>query len=244
MILFLRQILFNIAFYGFTIIYCILLTPTMLLPLRPYNVCLKSYFQIVHLIEKYILGLDFELRGAENIPQSGGFIVAAKHYSAYETMKMHLLFDDPAIIMKKELSYIPLWGWLAMKSKMIFIDRGSRDVAIKSIVNGAKRVEKEGRPLIIFPQGTRVAITDTPDKKPYKGGILRMYEATSQPILPLATNSGIYWKKKAFFKYPGTVIFEALPLIPADVDSKIMMEKLQSTLEEHSNKLVSEALTK
>lgn len=244
MMLFIRQILFNAIFYSVTFIFCIILTPLMLLPRPMFIMSLNSYFKSVHLIEKYILGLDFEIRGQQHIPKSGGFILAAKHYSAYETMKIHLLVNDPAIIMKKELSYIPLWGWLAMKARMIFIDRGSREVAISSIVTGAKRVEKEGRPLAIFPQGTRVAIEDTPDKKPYKGGIIRMYEATSQPILPLAMNSGLFWKKNAFFKYPGKVIFEFLPPIPTGLNGSDALAQLQTVLEKKSNELVAEELSK
>lgn len=239
MIIFIRQILFNIAFYGATTIFCIVLTPAMLLPRPIFIIGLNSYFKSVHLIEKYVLGLDFEVRGKENIPASGSFIVAAKHYSAYETMKLHLLFFDPAIIMKKELSRIPLWGWLAMKAKMIFIDRGSREIALNSIVAGAKRVEAEGRPLVIFPQGTRVAIDDTPERKPYKGGIIRMYEATNQPILPLAMNSGLFWKKNAFFKKPGKVIFEILPPIPAGLSGADALAQLQNVLETKSNELVA-----
>ena len=239
MIIFIRQILFNIAFYGATTIFCIVLTPAMLLPRPIFIIGLNSYFKSVHLIEKYVLGLDFEVRGKENIPASGSFIVAAKHYSAYETMKLHLLFFDPAIIMKKELSRIPLWGWLAMKAKMIFIDRGSREIALNSIVAGAKRVEAEGRPLVIFPQGTRVAIDDTPESKPYKGGIIRMYEATNQPILPLAMNSGLFWKKNAFFKKPGKVIFEILPPIPAGLSGADALAQLQNVLETKSNELVA-----
>lgn len=239
MTLFIRQILFNVVFYGATTIFCIILTPAMLLPRPIFIIGLNSYFKSVHLIEKYILGLDFEIRGKEHIPATGSFIVAAKHYSAYETMKLHLLFFDPAIIMKKELSRIPLWGWLAMKAKMIFIDRGSREIALNSIVAGAKRVEAEGRPLVIFPQGTRVAIDDTPDRKPYKGGIIRMYEATHQPILPLAMNSGLYWKKNAFFKYPGKVIFEFLPPIPSGLSGADALARLQEALETKSNELVN-----
>lgn len=242
--LFIRQILFNVIFYSITFIFCVVLTPLMLLPRPLFIIGLNSYFKTVHVIEKFVLGLDFEVRGSEHIPKTGGFILAAKHYSAYETMKIHLLVNDPAIIMKKELSYIPLWGWLAMKARMIFIDRGSREIAISSIVTGAKRVEKEGRPLVIFPQGTRVAIEDTPDKKPYKGGIIRMYEATSQPILPLAMNSGLFWKKNAFFKYPGKVIFEFLSPIPTGLNGSDALAQLQTVLEKKSNELVAEELSK
>lgn len=240
--LFIRQIAFNIFFYGATAICCVVLTPLTLLPRDKFIFFLTLYFHLVHILEKYILGLDFEVRGAEHIPASGAFLVAAKHYSAYETMKPHVLFRDPAIIMKRELKFIPLWGLLASKARMIFIDRGSRDVALKSIINGAKDIESQGRPLVIFPQGTRVGIDDTPETKPYKGGIIRMYEATTLPILPLATNSGLFWKKKAFFKYPGKVIFEFLPVIPTGLDGAEVMARLKEGIETASNRLVQEEL--
>ncbi|HPQ50132.1 MAG TPA: 1-acyl-sn-glycerol-3-phosphate acyltransferase, partial [Alphaproteobacteria bacterium] len=128
-----------------TAVCCIILTPLTLLPRKQFVIFLTLYFKLVHILEKYVLGLDFIVRGAENIPKDGAFLVASKHYSAYETMKMHVLFYDPAIIMKRELKFIPLWGLLASKAEMIFIDRGSRDVALNSIIAGAKRIKEQGR---------------------------------------------------------------------------------------------------
>lgn len=240
--LFIRQILFNILFYSFTAVLCVVLLPFTLLPRRRYIFFLTLYFKFVHVLEKYVLGLDFVVRGAENIPASGAFIVAAKHYSAYETMKPHVLFHDPAIIMKNELKYIPIWGWLAVKARMIFINRRAGSTALKSIIEGAKRIKREGRPLVIFPQGTRVGVEDTPLTKPYKGGVIRVYEAAELPILPLAMNSTLFWKKKAFFKYPGKVIFEFLPVIPAGLKGSEAMERLKDALETNSNRLIAEEL--
>lgn len=240
--IFIRQILFNILFYSLTVVLCFVLLPFTLLPRRPYVFFLTLYFKFVHILEKYILGLDFIIRGSENIPKDGAFIVAAKHYSAYETMKPHVLFHDPAIIMKNELKYIPIWGWLAVKAKMIFIDRSSGEKALRSIIEGAKRIKSEGRPLVIFPQGTRVDISDTSETKPYKNGVVRVYEATNLPILPLAMNSGLFWKKKAFFKYPGCVIFEFLPLIPPGLKSTEAMHLLKECIETNSARLVNEEL--
>lgn len=241
-LVFIRQVLFNIVFYGMTAVTCVVLSPFMLLPRKYYVIFLTGYFKSVHLYEKYVLGLDFIVKGTEHIPKDGPFLVAAKHYSAYETMKLHLLFYDPAIIMKKELKYIPLWGWLAWRAEMIFIDRGSRDVALRSITDGAKRIAAQNRVTVIFPQGTRVGIDDTPQNKPYKGGIIRMYDATQLPILPLATNSGLFWKKNAFFKYPGVVEFEFLPPIPAGLDGNVALKQLTDVLETASNKLVQDEL--
>ncbi|HNQ91772.1 MAG TPA: 1-acyl-sn-glycerol-3-phosphate acyltransferase [Alphaproteobacteria bacterium] len=221
---------------------CFPLIPVMLLP-RPLFIKILTFcFRTLYWTEKYILGLDYEVRGRENIPSSGAYLIAAKHYSAYETLKLHILFGDPAIVMKKELKMLPIWGWLAIKSDMIFVDRASRETGMKSIVAGAKHAVEQGRPIIIFPQGTRVSINDTVDDKPYKGGIIRMYDAAEVPIVPLAMNTGAFWARNAFFKYPGKVVFEFLPPIPAGRKGPEVMAELKDKLEHASTQLVQEAL--
>jgi 1-acyl-sn-glycerol-3-phosphate acyltransferase len=238
----LRSIAFNITFYGFTFFFCLLGLPSLLLARAQYFKILMWYFRSVYWIEKHILGLDFEVRGAEHLPKDGQYIVAAKHYSAYETLKIHILFPDPAVIMKRELRSIPLWGWHAQKSDMIFIDRGSRDVAMRSIIEGALRMKSLNRPIIIFPQGTRVGLEDTIQNRPYKIGIMKMYEATNLPIIPLAMNSGFYWGKDQFLKRSGKVIFEFLPPIAAGKDSNEAFALMRDEIESVSQKLVNEAI--
>lgn len=242
MILFIRQILFNIAFYGLMSVLCFPLLPAMLLPRVQFIKTLEICFRVLYWAEKYILGLDYEVRGRENIPASGAYLVAAKHYSAYETLKLHLLFNDPAIVMKKELKMLPIWGWLAVKSDMIFVDRASRETAMRSLIDGVQHAKDQGRPIIIFPQGTRVSIHDTVDKKPYKGGIVRMYDAADIPVVPLAMNSGAFWARNAFFKFPGKVVFEFLPPIPAGKNGAEVLAELKERVEAASSKLVEEAL--
>lgn len=238
-----RQIAFNLIFYVFTAVCCILYVPFALMPRPIYVVVLRRYFLNVHLIEKYVLGLDYEIRGGENLPPPGTpYIAAIKHYSEYETMKLYPLFHDPAIILKKELTYIPFWGWLLMRADMIAIKRSAGDQALKSIVDGALRLMKNGRPITIFPQGTRVSIHDTTSQKPYKrGGILKMYQATGLPIIPVATNSGYFWPKNAFFKKPGKVVFEFLPPLQPGLPTSEVMDRLERGIEEHSSRLVKEA---
>ena len=205
---------------------------------------LQAYFDSNYYIEKYVMGLDYEVRGAEHLPKDGSFLVAAKHYSTYETFKIHLLFRDPAIILKKELAMIPIWGWLALTAGMIAIDRSTGDSAMKSIVEGANRLKREGRPIVIFPQGTRVSLDDKPERKPYKFGILRMQDATGLPIIPMATNSGVFWPRRSFFIKPGKVIFEFFPAIEKGGDMKESHQKMAKIIEENSNRLVNEALEK
>ncbi len=109
----------------------------------------------VYYIEKYVLGLDYEVRGLEYMPKEGSYLIAAKHQSAYETMKLHRLFGDPSIILKKELLSIPIWGKFLGKLDIIAIDRSNGESAISSIIDGAHRMKEQGRPIVIFPQGTR-----------------------------------------------------------------------------------------
>ncbi|MAM33887.1 MAG: 1-acyl-sn-glycerol-3-phosphate acyltransferase [Micavibrio sp.] len=236
-----RAYLFNVVFYCFTAIVCILYIPALFLPKGPYRRALEFYFASVHVIEKYVLGLTYEVIGLENLPSSGSYIVGAKHQSAYETMKLYLLFPNPAVILKKELLYLPFWGWLALKSGAIAIDRKTRERAMRSITEGAIRVRDEGRPIAIFPQGTRTSIDETPQIKKYRWGIARMAKAAELDIIPVALNSGVYWPRNAFLKKPGKVTFKILPPISYKLSEKDIMKKLEGSLETESNKLVAEA---
>jgi len=200
-----------------------------------------GWLWLVYKMEQYILGLTFEVRGIENLPADGSYIVAAKHQSTYETLKLHILFDDPAIIMKKELLKIPLWGKYLARIKPIAIDRSDKDSAMKSIENGALEVKEQGRPIIIFPQGTRVSTQTTTQQKPYRFGVARMQEATKLPIIPMALNTGYFSPKGKWNKRPGMVIFEFLPAIEAGGERSEIMQRLEQGVEGKSAELLEEA---
>ena len=192
------------------------------------------------LLEKYLLGLDYIVTGHEHLPTSGPYIVAAKHQSAYETLKLPLLFARPVVILKRELLRIPFWGWYAAKSGMIGIDRGNARHAIEQMIAGARNVAALNRTLVIFPQGTRVKTTDTPTTKPYKRGIGEIYLATSLPVVPMAVNTGLFWPRNAFIKRGGRVHIAFLPAIPPGLDRDTFMTTLQSRLEDGSRALLPE----
>lgn len=233
-----RAALFNICFYGYIVLVCLVYLPVLILPRRVMVYAMLRFTQGLHLIEKYILGLDFVVTGQENLPQDGAYIIAMKHQSAYETLKLHILFGDPAIILKRELLWLPLWGWYTQKLQMIAIDRSSGGRAIASIVQGAKRAVAAGRTIVIFPQGTRVAPHVGTDAKPYKIGTYRLYEALGVPVVPVAMNSGQFWGKNAVIKKGGLVTFQFLPAIPAGLSQLEFMQSLEYSIETASNILM------
>ncbi|MCB1783472.1 MAG: 1-acyl-sn-glycerol-3-phosphate acyltransferase [Alphaproteobacteria bacterium] len=237
---FIRSTIFNLLFFVVTSISCVLLLPTLFLPRQAYLFTVRFFVYTTEFLARTILGQRFEVRGREHLPTSGAYIVAAKHQSAYETLKLHILFKDPAVVLKKELLSIPVWGKYLEKSGVIAIDRSSPKAAIKSIQDGAIKIAAQGRPMIIFPQGTRVRTDQTIKDKPYKIGVTRMQEAANVPIIPLALNTGLYWPRGSWTQKPGTIIFEFLPAIPPGGNPSETLRKLESQLEEKSGALLEE----
>ncbi len=238
---FLRATLFNLSFFIVTGISCLLFLPGLLLPRKQAMKIVSFFVGSVYVLERAILGLDYEVRGAEHLPKEGCYIVAAKHQSSYETFKLHILFKDPAVILKRELYRIPLWGRFLKKSDPIAIDRSSKESA-QQIVEGAKHMKELGRPIIIFPQGTRVYTWQTTADKPYKGGAARMQAATGLTIIPMATNTGVFAPKHSWIKWPGKVVFEFLPPILPGQNPAEVTKQIETILESESKKLESEAL--
>lgn len=202
---------------------------------------IKFWIYSESVLERVLLGLRYEVRGQEYLPSDGPYIVAAKHQSTYETFKLHELFDDAAIILKKELLSIPLWGWYLGKTGVIPIDRSTPDKAVISIRDGAMKVKDEGRVLVLFPQGTRVRPDIDTKKVSYKSGVYRVHEVTKLPVVPMATNSGCFWPKGSLLKKPGTVVFEFLPPMAQGLERKEFMSSLEDIIETASNQLAVEA---
>lgn len=240
---YMRSALFSlIALPFFTLLVCLVVgVPFLFMRREKFLTLLHFWTRGVSWMERHLLGLTYEIRGAEHLPKSGGFIVAAKHESTYETFKLHAMFHDPAIVLKKELLAIPLWGHYLKKSGVIAIDRSTPERAAVSVRDGAKVVAAQERPIVIFPQGTRVSPEATTKEKPYKAGAFRVYEATGLPVIPLALNSGCFWPKGKLLKKSGVVVFEFLPEMPAGLDRQSFMRALEDALESKSRLLAIEA---
>jgi 1-acyl-sn-glycerol-3-phosphate acyltransferase len=234
----LRSILFNFLYVFGSLFLSIILFWALFLPSKKCTEIISRFYGgYIALIEKYVLGLTLEIKGMENLPKSGGYIIAAKHQSAFETLTIPFTkeFNYPVIILKKELTYLPLWGLYPKRMGLVAIDRSQGLESLRAMVEGCKKALADGRSVIIFPQGTRVKPGAV---KPYKTGLARIYKDLGVPIVPMALNSGVFWGRNAFFKKPGKVTFEFLAAIPPGEPPLKVMEKLEATIEAASDRLV------
>jgi len=232
----LRSILFNAAFYLTLAIYLIIALPTLLMPRHALFIFVRSWARTNLRLLKITCGISVEWRGLEKIPQ-GPLIVAAKHQSLWETFALIPLFADPTFIVKRELMWIPVFGWYVWKADMIPIDRRRASQAIVTMTQRARSEAARGRQIIIFPEGTRRAAGAPPA---YKHGVSRLYAATGAPCLPIALNSGLVWPRRSFRRYPGVVRVEILDPIPPGLDPKRFFDRLRNDIETATARLLAQ----
>ncbi len=187
---------------------------------------------------RLFIGLTHEFRGTENIPR-GPHIVAAKHQSAWDTMAFYLVIDDAAYVLKKELLQLPIYGWCVRKAGMIGVDRKGGAKALRSMVDQAQACLDAGRPVVIFPEGTR---SRPGHRLPYQPGVAALYTRLGVPVVPVALNSGLFWGRRSFIKQPGRIVVQFLPPIPPGLERKVFMRELEERIEAASAKLNAEAL--
>jgi len=183
---------------------------------------------------RVFLGLRHEVRGVEHKP-AGPAIFALKHQSAWETIALACLLDDPAIVLKRELLSIPFFGWYLARVGMIAIDRMAGAGALKQMVAQARTAVAQGRPIAIFPEGTRGRIGE---KLPYHPGVGALYTQLGLPLVPVALNSGLYWRKGFFDKAPGVIIIEFLPNLAPGADRRETIAQLETRIETATQRLV------
>ncbi len=232
-----RSILFNLVFYANCAFWFLLAFVGYLVPKRYFVYFNKGWgFTSVWLFEK-IIGSKLIIRGLENIPP-GGFLVASKHQSAWETMGLLLYFTTPTFIFKHELTRVPLFGQHLLRGGNIPIERGGKAAAAARMMATARSAVEEGRQIIIFPEGTRRDIGAEPD---YKIGVARLYKSLNAPVLPVALNTGLAWPRRRFTKYPYPVIVEFLEPIPAGMKPTEFFALLQERIETATARLIEEA---
>ncbi|MDI7862600.1 1-acyl-sn-glycerol-3-phosphate acyltransferase [Rhizobiaceae bacterium n13] len=235
----LRSILFNTAFYVNLIVRMIVLTPIyFLLPRKKAYVIPKNWAISNNWLMEKIVGATFEVEGLENIPE-GGYIFAPKHQSFWDTFALLPWLDDPVYILKRELMWIPLFGWYIAKQRMIPVNRGARGKVMLEVLKRARKEMEAGRQLIIYPEGTRRPPGAEPE---YKYGIARMYRDLGVPVVPVAMHPGLFWPRRKFLRFPGQFKVRVLPAIPPGLDPDEFYKTLVEVTEKASDELLVETV--
>ena len=223
--LLLRSLLFNLFLYTGIVVVFLIALPALFLPQKITLIFGKFLGHYVVFIVRIFLNTKVEFKGTENIPKNEKHFVASAHQSMFETFALQSVLDYPVFILKKELLKIPLFGQYLKKIKSIEI---IRDTTTKENLNFfdkvAKIVKNENRPLLIFPQGTRVKVED---RVPFKKGVGRIYEALNISCVPIALNSGKVWPKNGIIKYPGKITVSFLEPIKPGLNKEEFIKNLE-----------------
>ncbi|MEZ5765405.1 MAG: lysophospholipid acyltransferase family protein [Xanthobacteraceae bacterium] len=234
--IFIRSLLFNIGFYLSLILHMIVALPAFLLPRQVLFELAKSWARSMNWMLRVFCNVRVEYRGMENIPE-GPLLIAAKHQSAWETVGLLPLFRQPMYILKRELTWIPLFGLFLLKAQMIPVDRKAGMRALIRMTELARERVRGDRQLIIFPEGTRRPVGAEPN---YKSGVSQVYVACGVQCLPVALNSGLFWPRRTFLRYPGTIVVEFLPLIPPGLSRKEFQNRVSEAIETATDRIVEE----
>jgi 1-acyl-sn-glycerol-3-phosphate acyltransferase len=231
-----RSLLFNALFYLNLIVHMIVALPTLALPYPILRAFIRSYARTSLWLLRVVCGTKVEWRGMEKIPD-GACLIACKHQSLWETFALFAVLRDPTYILKRELMWIPFYGWYARKARLIPVNRSAGLAALTRMTALAKKELERARQLIIFPEGTR----RTPGAEPaYKPGVIHLYSKVGVACVPLALNSGLFWPRRSLRRYPGTIVVEALDPIPPGLDRQTFAARLQSSIETATARLVAE----
>ena len=235
---YIRSLAFIALFYVNLTAHMIAALPTLLLPRRILHVFVRSYALTSLWLLRVICGTKVEWRGIEKIPKTA-CILACKHQSAWETFALYAAIDDPTYILKRELMWLPLFGWYMRKEGLIPVDRSAGMAALARMTARARAALAAGRQIVIFPEGTR----RLPGAEPtYKPGILYLYGKADVPCVPMALNSGLYWPRRSLLRLPGTIVVEILDPIVPGLDKMTFSNQLEDAIEGATNRLVQEAV--
>ncbi len=234
-----RSFLFNVAFYICIIVEMIIFTPYYFLVPPKLAWWVPKFWARTNIwLQEKIVGTKFDLSGHENLP-SGSYILAPKHQSFFDAYAFLPWIPDALYILKRELMWIPLFGWYVAKMGMVPVNRGSRSRALRQAVKQTReRMAERGRQLIIYPEGTR----KPPGAEPaYKWGIVELYSQLDIPVVPVAHVAGLYWPRRKFLRFPGTIKARILPPIPPGLGKEEFLERLVKETEAACDALLIDA---
>ena len=226
----LRSALFLVWFLVITTILSLIFLPVLALPRRATVWLARLWARLTFWGLKVFAGIDWEIRGR---PPRGPVLVASKHMSMWDTLALYLALYEPAIVLKRELLRIPFYGWFLAKAAAIPIDRSAGVSALRKMSDAARQVLAQGRPILIFPEGTRKKPGAAPD---YKPGVAALYGQLDVDCVPVALNSGVYWT--GFLKRPGTIVLQFLEPIAPGLKRGAFMTLLEQRIEGATNQLL------
>lgn len=236
---YLRSGIFHFVFYLSFIVQMIVFTPVyFLLPRKTAYKIPKNWARSNLWIARHVLGLTFDIEGMDQLPHQG-FILSAKHQSFFDTFALIPSLSDPVYILKRELLWIPLFGWYAAKQDMIPINRADKARAIPRMVARAREELARGRELIIYPEGTRKAPGAPPD---YKYGIARLYNDLKVPVVPVVMHPGLFWPRHGFLRHGGHFKVKFLKPIEPGMAPDVFFRHLIEVTEKASDELLVETV--
>jgi len=238
-------ILRNIGFYFSWGIWTLLLFPLGFISLFLPNHYVFSFSRVwvkgIVILSRIFLGLTHRFTGLENLPSQGPYIVASKHQSTWETFVFNLIVTHPTFVLKRSLFYIPIIGWLLKKLDMIGVSKTRKQDKNSFLTQARIQGLTHNRPLIIFPEGTRTSPGQHPS---YRQGIFLLYDTLKIPVIPIALNSGLFWGRRTFIKYPGVIDVVILQPIGKGLSKAEFMNTLITTIETTSNILQTKNFSK
>ena len=238
--LFIRSLIFNALFYANLIVLMILGLPTLLFGHSAVLMLARAWARTSNWLLRVVCGLKAEYRGVENIP-TGGYIIAPKHQSIWETFSLVPFAPDFSYILKRELTWIPVFGWYLIRGRQVAIDRSKGALAMAEVKRRSREALEGGRQIFIFPEGTRRPVGAPPI---YKSGVGNIYVECNAPVLPVAHNAGLFWPRRSFMRRPGTILVEFLEPIPPGLEKAEFMRTLTERVETATNRLVAEAIAR
>jgi 1-acyl-sn-glycerol-3-phosphate acyltransferase len=232
--IFLRSLTYNVLFYVLLVVWFIIAIPTFVMPRSAILTLARIWSQQNSWLLQVVCNVNVEYRGVDKIPK-GPLLVASKHQSMWETFALLRFFDQPLYILKRELTRIPFFGWYVLKAGMISVDRRAGGRALLKMVRQASEEVRHGRQLIIFPEGTRRPVGAPPQ---YKPGVAQLYASCRVNCLPVALNSGLFWPRRTFLRYPGTLVVEFLDPLPPGLPRDEFLARVSVVIEEATRRLV------
>ena len=229
-----RSFLAKPVFYGVFVFGMLICSPILLMPSKLVSSAFRWWTRMALFLTRVFGGVKLAVTGREHLPPES-YLVASKHQSAWETLGFSVVFKDPVFVLKRELTRIPLFGLYLRALEMISIDRSKGTRSLREMLRETKDRAAKGRPIVIFPEGTRCP-PGVPTE--YKQGIYQIYRALNLPCVPVALNTGLFWPGRGKPGYPGTIRVSILEPIPPGLEREDFMDRLQDVIEKESARLI------